>query len=121
MIGKSGFLRRFFLTAVCLFVTACKTEPLFLKELRSSGKWGEYSDEKGIDEKSVKEFKTDSLATASATCRSEMPKIDEKVTGGGIESSCLQESMGKYSCICLLKLHEKNKTPFKKYVFYLKK
>ena len=89
--------------------------PDFLNHLNLKNKWTDNSENPNI-----MEFKANSLSESEDKCQAEMPQIDKTVIGGGVEPSCLQYEMSKYSCICVLKLHKKNEKPFKEYVFYLK-
>ncbi len=72
------------------------------------------------ESQNIREFEADSPDASWATCQKDMPETDT-TTGGGMEPACIQYEPGKYSCICMLKLHKKHEKPFKEYVFYLKK
>ena len=90
--------------------------PDFLSHLKLEEKFT-----KNSESTDIMEFKADSLDQAWDTCQLEMPNIDRAVIGGGIESTCLQYEPGKYSCLCLLKLHKKGQKTFQEHVFLLKK
>ncbi len=69
----------------------------------------------------ILEFNAESLGFSEKKCKAEMPTVDKAIISGGIEPACVQYEPGRYSCICVLKLHKKSQTPFREYIFYLKK
>ena len=69
----------------------------------------------------ILEFNAENLGFSEKKCKAEMPTVDRAVIGGGMEPACVQYEPGRYSCICVLKLHKKNQQLFQEYIFYLKK
>ncbi len=99
-----------------VFIVACNVGKIdYMSELNLSTRFLDDSRKPGI-----LRFHADSQDEAQAKCQPAMPKINKKVTGGGISPDCFQYKPKKYSCICVLTLFQKNRSPLKKQVFYLK-
>ncbi len=104
--------KRIFLPIFAFFSTFCSAESDFIKELNLSEKLTSSSESPDI-----LEFKADDLTSTEKKCDAEMPDINQKEIEGGIESTCLQYQPKKYTCFCILKLHEKKSFSRRHFLF----